>query len=100
VGAALEELGCEVTRAASAEEALDVLQGGLNVDLVFSDIVMPGKTGVDLAKEARVLRPGLGVVLTTGYSETAIGLDGIRVLAKPYRIEALANALAAEMSNR
>ena len=66
-------------------------------DLLFSDIVMPGKTGVELAREARVLRPGLGIVLTTGYSEDAARLDGARVLAKPYHIETLVKALAEEM---
>jgi DNA-binding LytR/AlgR family response regulator len=60
--------------------------------------VMPGKTGVELAKEARVLRPGLRIVLTTGYSEDAARLDGARVLAKPYRIETLVKVLAEEMS--
>jgi signal transduction histidine kinase/CheY-like chemotaxis protein len=98
VGAALEDLGCEVTRAATAEEALEALQRGIEVELLFSDIVMPGKTGIELAKEARVLRPGLRIVLTTGYSEDAARLDGARVLAKPYRIETLVKVLAEEMS--
>jgi CheY-like chemotaxis protein len=100
IAAALEDLGCEVTRAATAEEALEALQKGIEVELLFSDVVMPGKTGVELAKEARVLRPGLVIVLTTGYSEDAMRLDGVRVLAKPYDIETLAKVLAEEMNKR
>jgi PAS domain S-box-containing protein len=100
VGAALEDLGCEVTRTASAEEALEALQKGVEAELLFSDVVMPGMTGVELAKEARLLRPGLGIVLTTGYSEDAARLSGTRVLAKPYRIEILVKVLAEEMNKR
>ena len=101
VGAALEDLGCEVMRATTADEALRLLKENTHIELVFSDIIMPGKlNGVELAKEARSLRPNLGVVLTTGYSEDAAGLDGTRVLAKPYRMEALAEALAAELIAR
>jgi CheY-like chemotaxis protein len=100
VGAALEDLGCEVTRATTAEEALEALNNGVEVELLFSDIVMPGKSGLELAKEARVIRPGLRILLTTGYSEEAARLDGIRVLAKPYRIETLVEAFAAEMNQR
>ncbi|WP_052764084.1 hybrid sensor histidine kinase/response regulator [Microvirga massiliensis] len=100
VGAALEDLGCEVTRTASAEEALEALQKGVEAELLFSDVVMPGMTGVELAKEARLLRPGLGIVLTTGYSEDAARLSGTRVLAKPYRIETLVKILAEEMNKR
>jgi CheY-like chemotaxis protein len=100
VGAALEDLGCEVTRTATAEEAIEALQKGIEVELLFSDVVMPGMTGVELAKEARLLRPGLGIVLTTGYSEDAARLDGTRVLAKPYRIETLVKVLAEEMNKR
>ena len=90
----------EVTRTASAEEALEALQEGVEVELLFSDVVMPGMTGVELAKEARLLRPDLGIVLTTGYSEDAARLDGTRVLAKPYRIETLVKILAEEMNKR
>ena len=99
VGAALEDLGCEVTRATTAEEALETLNNGVEVELLFSDIVMPGKSGLELGKEARVIRPGLRILLTTGYSEEAARLDGVRVLAKPYRIETLVAAFAAEMSH-
>ena len=56
--------------------------------------------GVDLAKEARVLRPDLGIVLTTGYSEDRARVEGIRVVAKPYRMEVLADALREELTAR
>ncbi len=97
VGAALEDLGCEVMRAVTGEEALHVLQDEVEIDLLFTDIVMPGQlSGVELAKQARAIRPDLAVILTTGYSEGVARLEGTRVLAKPYRMEALAQALAAE----
>jgi CheY-like chemotaxis protein len=101
VGAALEDLGCAVTRATNGDEALALLNDGVEIEILFSDVVMPGRlSGVELAKEARVLRPDLGVVLTTGYSEEVARLRGIRVLAKPYRMEALARALQAELEVR
>jgi CheY-like chemotaxis protein len=101
VAAALEDLGCEVVRAGTGDEALEALKSGLPVQLVLSDIVMPGQVnGVELAREVRVLRPDLGMVLTTGYSEDRAKADGVRVLAKPYRMEALAQALKAELEDR
>ncbi|CAO3425170.1 PAS domain S-box protein [Azospirillum doebereinerae] len=92
--AALEDLGYRVTRAGSGEEALRRLHEGEETDLLFSDVVMPGEVdGIALAQAARRLRPGLAVVLTTGYSESRAGLEGFPVLAKPYRIERLAATL-------
>ncbi|MGF7174141.1 PAS domain S-box protein [Azospirillum doebereinerae] len=96
--AALEDLGYRVIRAASGEEALDRLKRGEAVDLLFTDVVMPGEIdGVALARAARRLLPGLAVVLTTGYSEDRAGLDGLPVLPKPYRIEDLAAVIKAEL---
>ena len=98
VCAALEEMGYEVSHAGSGSEALARLRAGEAADLLFSDVVMPGGVnGVELAREARRLRPGLPVVLTTGYSGDVAGADGVRVLAKPYRVEELVAALEAEL---
>jgi signal transduction histidine kinase/CheY-like chemotaxis protein len=93
----LEQLGYTVTRAASAAAALGALSNGRSVDLVFSDIMMPGgMNGVDLAREIRRRRRGLPVLLTSGYAEAtreSAAAEGVRVLPKPYRLDELAAAL-------
>jgi two-component system NtrC family sensor kinase len=95
----LEELGFAVERAGTAQEALLKLRLG-RFDLVFSDILMPGgMTGLDLAQEIRRIRPGLPVVLATGYSLSGSQAieEGFTVLRKPYDLEALRDALQAEL---
>jgi CheY-like chemotaxis protein len=92
--ATLEGLGYRLQQAASADEAFGLLRAGLPVDLVLSDVVMPGTlNGVDLAEEVRRLRPDLPVILTTGYAESLPQWKGLRVLAKPYPIERLVEVL-------
>lgn len=93
-------LGYRLLQAGGSAEALTVLQGTEPVDLLFSDIVMPASelNGVELARAATRLRPGLRVLLTTGYSADALddGVpDGASVLPKPYRISDLATRLVA-----
>jgi CheY-like chemotaxis protein len=92
----LQHLGFTVTRAASAAAALGALANDRRIDLVFSDIMMPGgMNGVDLAREVRKRRPELPVLLTSGYadaSKRAAEAEGIAVLAKPYRLDLLAKA--------
>jgi len=93
----LRELGYQPTRAENAARALKVLERR-SFDLVFSDMVMPGEMdGIGLAREINTLKPGLPVVLTTGFSEAAAaaGQEGFRLLVKPYRIEQLAAELQA-----
>ncbi|HEV7372897.1 PAS domain-containing protein [Arenibaculum sp.] len=98
VAAALEDAGYAVAWVATADEALSLLAGGTPFDLVFSDVVMPGRlSGLDLVQAARHLRPDLPVVLTTGYSEKLARAEGVHVLAKPYRIDDLVHALDAAM---
>jgi signal transduction histidine kinase len=94
VGEMLGHIGFEATRAASAAAALGALADGRAIDLVFSDIMMPGgMNGVDLAREVKRRHPGLPVVLTTAYAEAAKSdaeAEGIVLLPKPYRLEELA----------
>ncbi|HYE45085.1 MAG TPA: ATP-binding protein [Caulobacter sp.] len=93
-----EELGWTVRRAPTAGSALDLIEADEPFDLVFSDLVMPGEMdGVGLARRIAELRPGLPILLTTGYSEAAVAAtaEGLRLLAKPYRIEDLAGELGA-----
>ncbi|HYE49887.1 MAG TPA: ATP-binding protein [Azospirillaceae bacterium] len=94
LGATLEDMGYAVLRAASGDEAAQLLAGDAPVDLLLSDIVMPGRlTGVDLAREARRLRPRLPVVLMTGYSEQVAAGQDFQVLSKPYQLSTLVDAL-------
>jgi signal transduction histidine kinase/CheY-like chemotaxis protein len=99
----VEELGYEVTRVASAQAALGALANGRRIDLVFSDIMMPGDmNGVGLAREIRNRRSQLPVVLTSGYAEPALRdaeAEGLRVLGKPYRLDELERALSAALES-
>ncbi|HEY0522799.1 MAG TPA: response regulator [Stellaceae bacterium] len=85
--AVLEDYGHRVYIARSGLEGLDHLLSNHPVDLVFSDIVMPGEiSGIDLAREIRRRNPHLPVVLTTGYSDTTEDVTGLDfpMLRKPY----------------
>ena len=91
----LQELGYEVLEAAEAEQALAILRGGQRVDLLFTDVVLPGPSGRVIADEAARLRPELKVLFTTGYSRNAIvhqgRLDpGVQLISKPFTFEQLA----------
>ena len=93
----LEGMGYAARIAASAAEALALLEAGEPVDVVFSDVVMPGgMDGVELATVLRRRWPKLGIVLATGYSETLLARPAeapVEVLSKPYRLDDLAAAL-------
>jgi PAS domain S-box-containing protein len=98
----LEQLGCEVRCVADAEAALQALERDTTIDLVLSDIVMPGRMdGLALARAVREKYPGLQVLLATGYSEAAQGVDAeFPILRKPYQIGELSKAVATLMSER
>jgi signal transduction histidine kinase/ActR/RegA family two-component response regulator len=91
----LSELGHAVVRARSGPEALRLTDEGALFDIVFSDVMMPGMTGLELADKLQQRRPQLPIILTTGYSEgiAAAGSRGLPVVPKPYRVETLANAV-------
>ncbi len=94
----LDQLGFAVEHAATAKQALAVLENDKPIELMFSDILMPGEmNGVELAREARRLRPKIPVVLTTGYSTSADAAlrEGFVVLRKPYDLESLRKMLCA-----
>jgi signal transduction histidine kinase/FixJ family two-component response regulator len=95
----LSELGYRVLKAGDAEAALSVLASGARVDLLFTDVVMPGPVKTrDLARRAQALMPGLKVLYTSGYTANAIIHDGrldadVLLLSKPYRREELARRI-------
>ncbi|HEX2561892.1 response regulator, partial [Phenylobacterium sp.] len=91
-------LGYRTLTATSAAEALEVIDNGAVVDLLFSDIVMPGGvSGVGLARAAQERRPDLKVLLTSGFvgDRQALEQAGYPVLDKPYQMQALAAKLRA-----
>ncbi|CAO4150815.1 PAS domain S-box protein [Methylorubrum extorquens] len=94
----LGELGYRTLTATQASEALDRLRGPERIDILFSDVVMPGgMNGVQLSVEARRLRPGLRVLLTSGYTGTALDAHGVPadlpLLSKPYWRDELATKM-------
>jgi CheY-like chemotaxis protein len=92
--AMLEGMGYTALRAESGAEALAILGSGRRVDALFSDIVMPGLSGAELATIVRERYPKIAIVLATGYSEqrSALG-QSVEVLDKPYRQNDLGRAL-------
>jgi CheY-like chemotaxis protein len=90
----LEDLGHRVIGASSGLHALDILRSDQEIDLMMTDHVMPGMTGIELAVASRELRPELLVLLATGFAELP---DGIQVdlprLAKPYHQDQLRERL-------
>ncbi|MYZ48030.1 hybrid sensor histidine kinase/response regulator [Propylenella binzhouense] len=93
----LAELEADATIVAGGAEALSRIRAGEAFDLVFSDILMPGGlTGLDLAREVRRLRPGLPIVLATGYSSSAEQAvrEGYTVLRKPFSLDQLRSAVS------
>ena len=89
------------TTAADAPSALELLQGGVSVDVLFTDVVMPGgMSGVQLAEAAIQLRPKLSVLLTSGYlgSAAASTKTGFHLIDKPYDPADLAQRLASLLS--
>jgi PAS domain S-box-containing protein len=95
----LKMIGYQVLEACDGPEALGILESGAHVDLVFTDMVMPGgMSGRDVVSAARKLAPRIKVLLTTGYAEDLaraeeLERESLRVLRKPYRQADLVTAL-------
>jgi CheY-like chemotaxis protein len=93
--AILRELGYKVLEAAEADAALRILEGADRVDLLFTDVVLPGRNGRALADAAIQMRPNLKVLFTTGYSRNAIVHQGrldadVHLISKPFTFDQLA----------
>lgn len=102
----LSSLGYRVLKADDAETALAILKSGLPIDLLFTDVVMPGRLrSPELARQAKALHPKIEVLFTSGYTQNAIvhggRLDpGVQLLSKPYRREQLARKVRQMLKNR
>jgi PAS domain S-box-containing protein len=94
--ALLEDMGHMVTAASSGERAIELLRGSEHFDLLLTDYAMPSLTGADVALAARAARPGMPIILCTGYAERSVEeLPGMRRLGKPFDRETLAEAISA-----
>ncbi|HMB43837.1 MAG TPA: response regulator [Luteimonas sp.] len=89
---ALRYMGYAVLTADEGAAGLEIIQRDQDIDILLTDVVMPkGMSGVDLLQKARELRPGLKVLLVSGYARGQLPTipDGCDFLAKPYRVEDL-----------
>lgn len=92
-------LGYEVSEAPDGPAGLEIIRNRPDIDLLFTDVVMPGgMSGCDLAEAAAKLRPELPILFTSGYCEDSIVHDGqldqgVKLLQKPYRRHELARRL-------
>ncbi|HEU5435866.1 MAG TPA: response regulator [Telluria sp.] len=102
----LGSMGYRVLKADNADSALGILKSGLPIDLLFTDVVMPGALrSPELARLARALHPGIAVLFTSGYTQNAIvhggRLDpGVELLSKPYGREQLARKVRSILASR
>ena len=103
--ALLTDLGYQVLKARDALSAFTIIESGAHVDLLFTDVVMPGPMrSTELAKKAKALYPSMAVLFTSGYTENSIvhggRLDaGVELLSKPYTREALARKVRHVIAN-
>jgi PAS domain S-box-containing protein len=95
----LQEMGCKVASVEDAAAAMSVLEGE-DVELLFSDVVMPSVSGIQLARDARARFPKLPILLASGYSEEIIQGAGAEFdfVRKPYGAETLSSAICRELA--
>lgn len=102
----LSGLGYTTFKASDGDSALTVLRSGLHIDLLFTDVVMPGSVrSPDLARRAKELQPHIEVLFTSGYTQNAIvhggRLDpGVELISKPYRRDDLARRIGHILANK
>lgn len=93
-------LGYEVLSANNGQEALAIMEKHPDLDVLFSDVVMPGMSGIELGEKARDLMPEVNIILVSGYAEPALesggrSLEQFHFIAKPYRIAEVVKKLKA-----
>ena len=91
-------MGYDVLSANNGEDALEILQRTPDIDVLFSDVVMPGMSGIDLGRNARHLIPGIKVVLASGYTASVptkgnSGAEDFKFIQKPYRMSEIVKML-------
>jgi len=102
----LGSMGYRVLKADNADSALGILKSGLPIDLLFTDVVMPGQLrSPELARQAKALHPDIAVLFTSGYTQNAIvhagRLDpGVELLSKPYSREQLAEKVRSVLAGK
>lgn len=102
----LQGLGYEVTAASNGLDALEIIRGGCEFDLLFTDVIMPGGlNGPQLAEEAVKVNPKLSVLYASGYTDNAVLYSGniddsINLLHKPYTVQSLAEKIRLTLTNR
>jgi CheY-like chemotaxis protein len=102
----VSELGYRVLKANDAQAALAIVESGVPIDLLFTDVIMPGPLrSPELARKARERLPNIAVLFTSGYTENAIVHDGrldegLDLLSKPYSREALARKFRHTLRNQ
>jgi len=100
----LSSLGYRTRAATNGAEALRLIDAGESFDLLFSDVIMPGMSGLELAREVVKRQPSIRVLFTSGYTENAVVHQGqleagVALLNKPYRKADLAQKIR-EVLNR
>jgi signal transduction histidine kinase/DNA-binding response OmpR family regulator len=102
----LTDFGYTILKAENAEQALVILNSGVAIDLLFTDVVMPGPISTrEMARRARELHPNLAVLYTSGYTQNAIVHNGkldddVFLLSKPYRRDELARKVRSLLDPR
>jgi DNA-binding NtrC family response regulator len=100
---ALDQLGFRTVLATNGDEGLrEIASDAERFDVVFSDVVMPGMTGIEMGREIRRLHGGLPVILASGYSHVlaAGGTDGFELIHKPYSIDQVSRILRRAAAGR
>ena len=99
MGKSLTSLGCEVTAAANAADALAAMAGAAEYDLLLSDVRMPGSMdGIQLAEESTRLRPQMAVLLQTGFYDESTGR--FTTLNKPFSLDELVDAVRSVLPSK
>jgi two-component system, cell cycle sensor histidine kinase and response regulator CckA len=98
IAEALERAGCSVIVAANASEALEAIEGSQHLDLVISDVIMPGTNGLELVRLLRERRPTLRALFMSGYAtrlveSRGVDLEAERFLQKPFTLDQLISAI-------
>ncbi|MCK8663471.1 response regulator [Pseudomonas azerbaijanoccidens] len=96
----LEELEFKVLEADGSEQALEILKElDQHIDLMMTDVGLPGMDGRELADKARALRPALPIMFASGYAENIDVPDGMHLIGKPFSIDQLRDKVKGILGN-